>query len=184
MNARVEVGIALAGLQGGESVIVSLRKGWRLKITYRGEDGFDATLENPHIVAGEESGLKFYAVDTTGHPYGAPMVVQEPTLGIPLRDCGVDVDGTVVGAIVRDAEGTVTSRFSWSNLVFVKQQTFSISPDGKLVVDGVSQGYLYGLFLPDKNRMRGYVGVFGPTKPEDVRFVEMEDLVFNTLDAG
>ena len=97
------------------------------------------------------------------------MVIQEPTLGIPCREAGVDIDGRIVGALVLDSDGKVVKRFSWFKLVFVEKRGFEITPTGLLFEqDPTGTKFLVGrlraFFLPDKNRMDGYVGIFG-TKP-------------------
>lgn len=157
-------------------VIVELRGGWKARI-FGTEDGTDIRLFNPT----DEGGEKFFAVTTRGNPYGAPMVVQEPTLGVPCRNCGVGVDGNIVGALVLNEDGEIVERFSWSNLVFMKDGEFEIDSDGLLTVNGDFEGYLVAVFLPDKNRMQGYIGVFGPNKPESIKILEMEDLLLGSL---
>lgn len=181
MDATLEILETLGKLAVGESVAIPGRGGWEIMLIKRG-GGFDLVHRNP---AGEDQ-YKFFAYTTESSPYGAGMIVQEPSLGVPLAAAGIHIDivgdelaGRIVGAIVLDSEGKVTGRFSWSNVVFARKQTFSISPDGELTVNGVSQGYVHALFLPDKNRLEGYVGVFKPVKPtEAVKVLEMETLLF------
>lgn len=160
----------------GESVTIPGRGGWQMVIT-RNADGLDFT----HCCPVPGAGVKFFEYTTCGNPYGAGMIRQEPTLGLPCRQCGVEADGQIVGAIVLDTSGKVAGRFSWSNLQYVRRLSFSIDHQGELRVNGASQGYLALLFLPDKNRMEGYVGVFVPVKPEAVKVVEMEELVLASL---
>ena len=132
---------------------------------------------------------KFFTVDTVYSDFGAPMVIQEPTLGIPCREAGVDIDGRIVGALVLDSDGKVVKRFSWSKLVFVEKRGFEITPTGLLFEqDPTGTKFLVGrlraFFLPDKNRMDGYVGIFGPSDPKDikpVKILEMEDLLLASL---
>jgi hypothetical protein len=169
---------ALAKLKPGEQVTVPGRGGWEWKFTACEGGGFDVTHRNP---AGDGR-YKFFAYSTAGNKYGAGMTEQEPSLGVPCRDCGVDIDGAVVGALVRGEDGKIRERFSWSNLVFMQGGTFLIGPDGAFAVNGTLKGYLQAVFLPDKNRIRGYVGVFGPAKPEQVKVLEMEDLLLATID--
>lgn len=165
-------------LSVGQLVVIPGRGGWELVVT-RCESGFDFTHRNP---AGDGENDKFFAYDTTGNPYGAGKIRQEPSLGVQCRNCGVDVDGTIVGAIVLDVDGKVTARFSWSNIVFLKKQRFSINTQGELVVNGASQGFLHTVFMPDKNRMDGYVGVFKPNPPTNsVKVLEMETLLLNSI---
>jgi hypothetical protein len=159
----------------GESLVLPGRGEWEIVLTKR-EDGLDLTHRNP-----TKGGCKFFTYDTSGNPYGAGMIVQEPTLGVPCRKCGVDVDGTIVGALVLGEDGKIRERFSWSNLVFMKKGAFSIGADGAFTVNGVTKGYLVAIFLPDKNRLEGYVGVFGSTKPEKVKIIEMENLLLASI---
>jgi hypothetical protein len=168
----------LESLKEGEEIIIPGRGGWEM-VVKKGKDGCDFIYRNPVNEAKDK--FKFFVFDTTGNPYGAGMVVQEPTLGVPCKNCGVDVEGTIVGALVLGDDGKVKERFSWSNLVFVKKGEFSINADGELKVNGEQKGYLQALFLPDKNRLKGYVGVFGGKKPEKVKILEMEDLLFASV---
>lgn len=166
----------LGQLEVGQQVVIPGRGGWEIVLTKR-ENGFDLTHRNPT----GEGGYKFFAYDTTGNPHGAGMIVQEPTLGVPCRNYGVDVDGTLVGALVLGEDGKVRERFSWSNVVFMKKGKFSISPEGELKVNDEAKGHLRAVFLADKNRIRGYVGVFGPAKPGQVKVLEMEDILLASV---
>lgn len=165
-------------LKVGEEEVILGRGGWLHRIT--GTDkGADIQIYNPDA-AGD--GKKFFAVDTAGNPYGAPMIIQEPSLGVPCRNAGVNVDGNIVGALVVDESGKIAERFSWSNVVFMKGGSFSISSEGELTVNGETKGYLSIAFLADKNRIQGYVGVFVPQKPVGApKIVEMEDLLLQQL---
>lgn len=140
------------------------------------EKGTDIRLFNPV----EGGGEKFFAVTTEGNPYGAPIVIQEPSLGVPCQSCGVDIDGMIVGALIV-VMGKVVERFSWSTVIYIKKGQFVISPDGQLTVNDQPRGWLRAVFLPDKNRMKGFVGVFGPEKPDTVKVLEMEDLLVASL---
>lgn len=166
-------------LTDGESITLPGRKGWMIKLI-KTPEGFDLTHFNP--VSGDENQLKFFVYTSIGNAYGAGMTKQEPTLGIPANRCGVNnVTGLIVGAIVLDDKGTIKSRYSWSNIVFGKGWNFNIKNDGELLINGESQGYLSGIFLPDKNRLEGYVGVFKPIKPENIKVLEIETLVLKEL---
>jgi hypothetical protein len=173
-----EILAKLRQLKPGESVTIPGRGGWELVVTTCDGGEFDITHRNPV----GDGRMKFFAYTTVGNKYGAGMMEQEPSLGVPCRDCGVDTDGAIVGALVRDEDGKIRERFSWSNLVFAQKGTFSIGPDGALTVNGAPKGFLQAVFLPDKNRLRGYVGVFSPTKPAQVMVLEMEKLLVVTID--
>lgn len=168
----------LGQLKPGETVTLPGRGGWKIEIAACEGGGFDVTHYNP--ADGERK--KFYLYTTVGNPYGAGKMKQEPSLGVPCRDCGVEVAGGIVGALVRGGDGKITDRFSWSNLVFAKNGTFSIGSDGALTVNGAPKGFLQAVFLPDKNRLEGYVGVFVPAKPKRVVVLEMEDMLLATID--
>jgi len=168
----------LGKMKAGEVVPIPGRGGWKMEVTACGGNEFDFTHHNP---AGDGRN-KFYLYTTVGNKFGAGKTKQEPSLGVPCRNCGAEVDGAVVGALVRGVDGKISERFSWSNLVFAQKGTFSISADGALTVNDASKGFLQAVFLPDKNRLEGYVGVFGPTKPERVVVLEMEELLLATID--
>lgn len=186
MNALQAV---VTGMAVGETAELPIRGGWRLRITKLNTgDEVDIRVFNPVGDTGQE---RFFAYDTIGDKYGAGKIVQEPSLGIALGDCGVDVADRLVGAIVLDETGKVKigadgkpCRFSWSNVTFAKHQKMSVTSTGELEIDGVSYGYLAAVFLTDKNRMNGYVGVFTPTKPDKVRVAEMEELAIYFANAG
>lgn len=176
-DIEIQVLNLLSQLTPGESVGLPGLGGWMMRVTAV-EAGFDFT----HCNSADDGRHKFFDYTTAGNPYGAGKIIQESSLGVTCRDCGMDVDGRIVGAIVLNAEGKVMARFSWSNVVFAQKKNFSISHDGELVVDGVSQGFVHAVFLPDKNRIDGYVGVFKPTRPDgQVKVLEMEKLLFASL---
>ncbi|MDP1619944.1 MAG: hypothetical protein Q8M12_03020, partial [bacterium] len=143
---------------------------WVYRIIGAG-DGADIEASNPV----EGGGEKFFTFSTVGNPYGAGKIIQERSLGIATEY------GRVVGALVLDTDGKVAERFSWSNSVYMKKQTVEIAATGELFVGGVSKGYLAAVFLPDKNRLDGYVGIFKPTRPEMVKVLEMEDLLLASI---
>ncbi len=168
----------LGQLKPGETVTIPGRGGWKIEIAACEGGGFDVAHYNP----ADDGRKKFYLYTTVGNKYGAGRMKQEPSLGVPCRDCGADIGGAIVGALVRGGDGKIIDRFSWSNHVFVQKGTFSIGADGALTVNGAPKGFLQAVFLPDKNRLEGYVGVFGSAKPERVMVVEMEDLLLATID--
>lgn len=161
----------------GEFITIPGRGGWKIKST-KTKEGFDTELFNP---TSDGKGKRWFSINTKDNPYGAPIVIQEPTLGILCKDVGVDIEDTVVGALVIGNSGKIEERFSWSNIVFMKKLKFSITKKGELIINGKSKGFLSLLFLPDKNRMKGYVGVFTSKKPEKVKILEMEDLLLRQL---
>ncbi len=142
----------------------------------KGEEGLDFVHLNP-----TEGGYKFFQYSTVDNKYGAGMIEQEPTLGVPCRNCGVDVDGTIVGALVLDEDGKICERFSWSNLVYAQKGEFLLSNQDELKVNGKTKGFFKAIFLADKNRIKGYVGVFGSAKPEQVKVLEMENLLLTSI---
>lgn len=166
----------LKDLKPGESIMIPGRGGWRIKLI-KTPEGFDLVHFNP--IKDDENQVKFFKYTTVGNPYGAGLIDQEPTLGVTCRSCGVEADGLISGALVMNKEGKISERYSWSNLVLVQNKSFGITFEGKLIINGGSKGYLQALFLADKNRIRGFVGVFAPEKPkEKVRILEMENLLF------
>lgn len=181
----------LEHLKPGEYIVIPGRKGWMIKLI-KTPEGFDLIHFNP--VSGDENQQKFFRYSTISNPYGAGMIKQEPTLGVTCRSCGVNIDGLIVGAIVMreskvivDAivmrESKVSDRYSWSNLVFKQKKSFRITMEGELIIDSQSKGYLQAIFLADKNRMRGFVGVFTQEKPkEKVRVLEMENVLLKCLE--
>lgn len=167
---------AALGLVQGDELVIEGRGGWEMVVEY-GENGVDFTHRNPVWVSGECVGYKFFWYTTKGNAYGAGIIDQEPTLGVLLTSCGLDHTGKLVGAIVVDDGGAVTGRFSWSNVVYAKGKSFSVGTDGGLTVDGARQGSLAAIFLADKNRLGGFVGVFTPSGQDTVTILEMEQLV-------
>ncbi len=180
MDPMSEILAVLEKLTVGESVAIPGRGGWSLVVTKVNAGGeLDFTHQNPDGGTGKR---KFFDYTTVGNVYGAGKILQEPSLGVSCRSCGLEVDDKITGAIVLDGDGKVSGRFSWSNIVFAKKQTFSISAEGELVVNGASEGFLHAVFLADKNRLTGYVGGFKPVKPEQpVRILEMETLVLGSV---
>lgn len=182
MKNQASLESVLGAMAVGETVSIPGRGGWVMKVT-RATGGVE--FDFAHVNRVPDGGEKFFVFTTAGNQYGAGKIVQETTLGVPCRDCGLVIDGHIVGATVLDATGKVTNRFSWSNIVYGKKGTFSISAEGELVVNGQSNGYLHAVFLADKNRIVGYVGVFRPAKPTDaVQVLEMEQLVLASLAAA
>jgi hypothetical protein len=180
MGNQADLEKVLQSMDVGERIVVPGRGGWQMQII-RTNVGIECDFV--HINFAPYGGDKFFVYSTVVNPYGAGKVFNETTLGVPCRNCGMAVDGRVVGATVLDATDKVTDRFSWSNIVYGKNPgSFAISTDGELTVNGQSKGYLHVVFLADKNRIDGYVGVFRPVKPSGaVKVLEMEDLVLASL---
>lgn len=151
-------------------MITKLRRGWELEII-EGEDGADAIIRNPD----NGGGNKFFEVTTVDDPYGAPRVIQEPSLGIPARDAGLDTDGNLVGFIVVQ-DGKVVERASLSNLTYMKGSSVTVGGEGEVFIGGEFKGYIQLVFNPDKNRLIGLVAFVGADKKfETVPVIEMED---------
>jgi hypothetical protein len=163
-------------LGSGQKIVVKGRGGWldRLEGT---PEGADISHENPAI----DGRLKFRNFRTKDDPYGAGKIFQEPSLKIPFKEVGLEGDGYIVGAMTTDEAKEIDGRFSISNIVFFQKKEFAISSEGELFIDGVGQGFLAVVFLPDKNCLDGYVGIFVPEKPETVVLREMEDLVVKSF---
>ena len=170
----------LNSLENGQSVVIPGRGGWQIKLIKTAE-GFDLVHFNP--ISNDENQLKFFKYTTIGDPYGAGKIDQEPTLGVTCQSCGVNANGLVSGALITNENGNeIIERYSWSNLVLNQNKNFRITLGGELLIDGnQSKGYLQALFLADKNRMKGFVGVFSPKKSKEVQIMEMENLILNSL---
>jgi hypothetical protein len=173
-----------AGLKIGESISLPLGTQWALELTRTSEGRIDATMYNPVLDAeGNEVGRKFYQMSTVGNPYGAPMIIQEPSLGIPCRDAGIDLVGNLIGFVAFGEDGALVLRTSLSKLTYSpkpeERASYSVSPEGEVVVGGKSLGYVNAVFLPDKNRMQGYAALVRPNRPNGpVKVLEMEQVAF------
>lgn len=163
-----------------ENLKLKGRGGWVLEAIPTGNGEHDFIITNPTA----EGLLKFFSVTTVGNPYGAPMIEQEPSLRIPMRDAGIDMDGDIVGAVICDANGHVVERASLSNLFFMKGQSVEINLGGEVLIDGESKGFIQMLVNPDKNRLVGYVALVGPNPPNnDITVHELETLAVALLTA-
>ena len=170
----------LNNLEIGGSITIPGRGGWMIKLIKTAE-GFDLVHFNP--IADDENQLKFFRYTTIDNPYGAGMIDQEPTLGVTCQSCGVNIPGLIVGALITNESGDeVAERYSWSNLVLNQNKNFRITLEGEVIIDGQRKGYLRALFLADKRRMKGFVGIFSPEKPENVQVFDMEKLILNSLE--
>lgn len=164
-----------------KQVVLDLRGGWKLRLwlNTKGE------VEMEHFQPNAEGRRKFFVYSTEGNPYGAGKIIQEPDLALVLPKINLPV----VGALVLNEAGDIAERYSWSNLVFMKKSLFEIDENSQLtIVDENGQphfkGKLRAVFLPDKNRMEGYVGIFDPVLERasgPVRVLEMETLLVNSL---
>ena len=180
---------AVVSLSPNQRVVMDLRGGWKLAIS---RIPGSANLEIEHFQPADDGTRKFFVYTTTGNPYGAGKIIQEPDLALYPKP--FDNTTPVVGALVLNLEGKISERFSWSNLQLIQKRQVSLLLKGEefelLISDPqtgemVSKGWLRALFLSDKNRMAGYVGVFDPVydhvvgKP--VKILEMEDLLLASL---
>lgn len=165
----------VAKIKKAGGITLSAAGGWRLHLTVDDDNNIVFVHYNPW--QGDEDQHAFLESTNKLDKNGMTTIVQEPTLGIPLRDCGVDNDGKVVGFLVTDENGDIIDRFSLSKLVYVQEHSIEIDKAGKVIVDGTEIGYIGVIFLADKNRMVGYVAVIFPGKPDEVREIEMEDLL-------
>ncbi len=181
MKNQTDLEKVLRAMAADEMFAIPGRGGWAMEVTCV-KPGVEFDFK--HVNSVLDGGEKFFAYNTAGNQYGAGKVFNETTLGVSCRNCGVAVDGNIVGATVLDATGKVTDRLSWSNIVYTKSGSFAISAEGELAVNGQPKGYLHAVFLADKNRIDGYVGVFRPVKPAGaVQVLEMEQLVLASLAA-
>lgn len=157
-----------------------LRKGWRMKLGFvPGEDGVTFRAYNPSM-ADKGVAETFFAVENSSHAYGAPMIVEEPSLGISCAALDLPSTGNIVGAIVEDQDGNVVIedgkplRFSWSNLA--KQGKQFAFENGEFLIDGKSYGFVQVLYHANKNRIIGFIAGIGPVRPDVIRFKEVEDV--------
>jgi hypothetical protein len=140
--------------------LLSTFGGWGMVTVPRLDDnqeevGLDVFLGNPNMVDGEWDGRwKFFVTDTSDDSYGAPRIIQEPSLSITAPDGS----GQIVGAIIVNAAGEVVMRASWSNLVFIQNKAFVLDTDGNLTIDDQLVGTTMILVAPDKNRLYGNDG--------------------------
>lgn len=169
-----EINLVLDKMVAGQTVIITGRKGWMYALT-KTDEGFDFKGFNP-----ADGWDKFYHASTHGHPYGAIMLIQEPSLGVPFEQMGIagvgnEIKDRLIGMLVMDDQGRIVERFSPSNF---KQKGIIVGLDGRcLTVDGEGKGHLNGVFEADKNRMHGHVGIFQPDEATDVKVLEMESLI-------
>lgn len=184
LNTKNDLTGVLAGLLNGESIHIQLGTQWALELTRTSAERIDATMFNAVLDAeGNEVGRKFYQMSTVGNPYGAPMLVQEPSLGIPCCEAGIDLEGGLIGFVAFGEDGALVLRTSLSKLTYSpkleERATYSVSSEGEVVVGGKSLGYINAVFLPDKNRMQGYVALVRPNRPNGpVKVLEMEQVAF------
>lgn len=151
-------------------------KQWEI---YVGE-GEDA----PYVIVnqGPNGTLMFYAI--VSGQYGQPLIVQEPSLGVPapkgvsiLDAKGQPVSSTqnLVGFICRDYDGEIVYRLSLTN-AHNKGIRWHVSDGGVVILDE-KPFWLHSLVAPDRNRMEGLVAFCGPQKRESVALLELEDLI-------
>lgn len=152
---------------------LSLRRGWRQKM-WIGIEGIQIRIYNP-MLASKGVPEAFYVVQNETHPYGAPLIDEEPSLGIATDY------GFIVGVVVEDEDGNVRAdsdgkpmRFSWSNLHNQGRQYEII--DGQFFLDGQSLGFIRTLYAANKNRIQGLIAGVGPQRPAGVAIKELEDV--------
>lgn len=154
---------AIEALEVGESLIAGPEftgTQWSYILLRASATRVDAIICNV-----DENGVHWFCdVSTVGHPYGLPMVVEEPSLGVPCIDCGIEAEGNVVGAFVLNGDRDVTRRTSWSRIVKVEKGAFVITPEGEFLVNGVSEGFVRGLIASNKNRIKGWIAIVAPTR--------------------
>jgi len=161
IGESISVGPELTGTQWSYTLTATERNGKRR---------VDARLHNT------SEGIDwFYAADTAPSDYGAPIVIEEPSLRVPCADAGiVEHQGFLVGVV---AFGDSTLRASWSRLVKVEKK-FEFASDGSFSLDGVRIGFVWAITLANKNRIDGYVAVVRPEPPTGpVWVLELEDSV-------
>lgn len=164
-------------------VIFDLRGGWKLRLWLNAEGSWEMEHFNP--VSETDKRRKFFIYSTVGNPYGAGKIIQEPDLALVAPKINLPV----VGALVLDQDGNIAERYSWSNLFFMKKIAADIDENNQLYLidengQPIFKGKLRALFLPDKNRMEGYVGIFDSVVERaegPVRVLEMESLLLNSL---
>lgn len=132
-------------------------------------------IENPDPTDPET--LLFYKVESG--QYGQPLIVQEPSLSLPLPANVADKakpGDRVVGFIVKCLDGKVV-QLSLSNARKQKLQ-YELTDDGHLLFDGKRFG-IHNYFCPDRNRMKGLVafGAEGEAPSANVEVKELLDLL-------
>ncbi len=175
-HVQEEVLKDLESLEIGESVIVPVKGGWELEIT-KTENGLEFKHYNPW--KGDRSKEAFYTYSNR-NPNGSGMMDQEKTVGIPCRKCGIDSDGRIIGVLVTDNSEEIVDRFSLSKIIYVQERNLNITENGEVKIDEESKGFVHLLFLPDKNRLDGFVCITTPNKQE-VKIMEMEDLLMRQI---
>ncbi|MGL5830986.1 MAG: hypothetical protein ACRCZE_02435 [Candidatus Altimarinota bacterium] len=144
--------------------------------------------------AGQELPRRFYQMQSG--QYGEPLMRPEPTYGLDLpnnlvfrrKKKGLDWDNGEVfyplekltGVLCNEVEPPL--RASLTRLVDEKKP-YGFNPDGSFQVDGKIM-HLRTIFNKDKKRFVGSVdGFFSLTKPDYVRYVELEELELGSLEA-
>jgi hypothetical protein len=165
------------------TIVLKGPKGWELELKKLSTDG---DVGHRAFNPGGPDGKRIY-YETNNYPdespYGAPKIIQEPDLGIPLRDAGIEKDGELVGFLVLDDKFELVTlekvqrpmRFSVTNPVLSWKVNLEVTSEGEFKIDGRSYGFIHLIWTPDLNRMKGWVGYVLPTKPEgDVEIYEMD----------
>ena len=164
---------------------------WELRVKKRTDGEVEEyEIVNPHPDPNGTPQRRFFRAFSG--KYGEPVIEPEPDLAFPppaavqyidRRGQQVLPDQKISGIICREADGTtaksadgqIALRLSLTNAL-TKGVAYTIADDGKLQLGG-RDFHLQVLVLKDKNRFRNYDAYFGTTKPDNVLFLELEDLV-------
>lgn len=167
----------IAQLPAGESITIGPEltgTQWSYTFTATEQDGKRRVDARLHNTSGDTDW--FYAVDTQPNKFGAPIVIEEPSLRVPCESAGItERDGFLVGAV---AFADSTLRASWSNLVKAQKKQFEFKSDRSFWVDGELIGYVWRIAMTNKNRIDGWVAIVLPEVPTGpVTVVEFEDVM-------
>lgn len=177
--------------------IIDGRCGWKIRLQRTSSDevtagdGCDITHSRIDPATGK---AMFYEYSTIGTRFGNGLLIQEPSLAIPLSNFADRIfnhtNGFVVGICVVGEDGRVIPecRYSLSNLFFMSGKSLEIKPDGEVLLDKMSIGWVNVLFSPDKNRLRAgdfgkneaYVALVTGHRSEDIRVAEMGDMIIES----
>lgn len=183
MSTIQEEFVALLNKLGeGEEVDAPLARGWYLRLgRLNGELWFQ------HFNQKSSDGpLLFYMCTSKGRPYGAGIIIEEPSLRVRCSDAGITNLGEgdhLVGLVVKGDDGKAKLRASFSNL-HTNGTHIRFSSAGEVFLDEQSIGFIRATVLSNKNRLDGRVALIGSEPlPEGVEMphLELEDLALNAL---